>query len=1008
MAQLNFKSPGVSTREINVSGPTAANPIGIPAGVISTTQLGPAFVPITVPTFQDWITVFGMPVSKQKFGALSANEWLRTQQSLTHLRVLGAGDGTRRTLDGLNKGKVNAAGFVVGDRQPQSTLSGALGNNTYANTLTTSPNASGSAGRTYFLGCVMSQSANSTLLTDAGLSSQGVPIIRGVIFAASGVLVQLSSSNTLSSPPDKTQAADFSAGTVRGAFTGSLKISSGLQEFVMLLNGHKAASIQYPNVLTCSFDPNAPNYFGNVLNRDPLKTEEAGHLLYSHWDIFPALATPTGSGFITPVSGAAVAGNGYENIAFVITGSQSRNSGSIYAPNFENFEDRYRIAATPWITSQTFGGKVENLFKFWSVSDGETANTRVKISVENISPSNTTANLYGKFDVIVRSFDDVDSNKVILEQWRGLDLDPESDRFIGRIIGNFYTFFNWDAKESSQKLVSVGDFPVRSRYVRVELSDAVANGTIDPTAIPFGFRGPRHLVTSGSAPLPSFNSSYYTTTEIFNKAVEMPVPYRLNLARGTSPNQTADKKLYWGVQFEQVTSALEPNASSAPNKSMYAHTKYFPSFHTDFMNFVVQDNQGAADSAQNGIVDADRFNNNRFSLEKIRVNYNSTTLLPDLNLLSSWVYVRSGSIPTDSSAKTRALRAGDLLDPTVRNVAKFTVHMAGGFDGSRIFHENSIYMNDASVTEELNNASRGFSNGPTVVAYKRAIDIMKDNLEVDIQILATPGIRNRVVTDYAIAAIEGDRFDCFYIFDLEEKDLDNQTVTTAQQNVSITNTINNFRERGLDSSFAATYFPDVVMRDDINQTVEKVPPSIAVLGAIAFNDSVGHPWFAPAGFNRASLKTVRNAAIPLSRENLDDLYSERINPIVAFNGSTPVIWGQKTVKATVGSSLERINVRRMLLAARREVKKVSNQVVFEPNRSETLSKFKALVDPILKRIQDQGGVTNYKVDIDTSTTTEADVENKIIRGIVSVAPVKTLEFLSLEFTISNRGSFSGV
>jgi hypothetical protein len=514
------------------------------------------------------------------------------------------------------------------------------------------------------------------------------------------------------------------------------------------------------------------------------------------------------------------------------------------------------------------------------------------------------------------------------------------------------------------------------------------------------------LVTSGSAPLPPFNDPYYTTPNIFHKVVEMPVPYRLNLTRGTSTNKTVDKKLYWGVQFEQVVSALEPNASNALNKSIYALTKYFPNFHTDFMNFVVQDNEGVPDTPENGILDADKFNNNRFSLEKIKIKYDPITQLPDLNLLTEWVYVRNGNIPTDSSSKTRALKVSDLLDPKVRNIAKFTVHMAGGFDGNRIFDENCVYMNNNAITEEVNNASRGFSNGPTVVAYKKAIDIMKDNLEVDIQILVTPGIRNRVVTDYAIAAIEGDRFDCFYIFDVEEKDLNDKIVTNPEQKVSITNTINYFRGRGLDSSFAAVYFPDLIIRDDINQTVEKVPPSVAVLGAIGFNDAVGHPWFAPAGFNRASLKTVRNTAIPLTRENIDDLYSERINPIVSFNGSAPVIWGQKTLKASIGSSLERINVRRMLLAIRREIKKISNQVIFEPNRSETLSKFKALVDPILKRVQDQGGVTNYKVDIDTSTTTEADIENKIIRGIVSIAPVKTLEFISLTFTISNRGSFS--
>ena len=1006
MAQLDFRSPGISTREIDLTGPTAIQPTGIPAGVISTTQLGPAFVPVTVPTIQDWRTVFGLPVTNLKFGALAATEWLRTQQALTHLRVLGVGDGTQRTTSGINRGKVNSAGFVVGDQQPQTLLSGGLGNNILANASSSGPTAVGPAGRTYILGCFMSQSTNSTIFSDAGFTgtNKSTPVVRGVLFAASGVLLQLSAANVDSSAPNPTFAADATTTNVHGAPTGSVKLTGGLQEFVLLLNG-KTADVQNPNVLTCSFDPNAPNYFGTVLNRDPLKVEDAGLLLYAHWDVYPAVAVPTGSGVIlqTPISGAGL--TGYENIAFITPGASARNSGSIYSPNFENFEDRYRTAATPWIISQLFGGQPENLFRVWALSDGDAANTKVKISIENINPSTSTQVQYGTFDLIVRDFNDTDGNKVILEQWRGLSLDATSDKFIGKIIGDLVTSFNWDATSDSQKLITNGDYPIKSHYIRVELADGVKNSTTPQTALPFGFRGPRHLVTSGSAPLPSFSDSFYfVSPNVLNNVVELPVPYRLNLAKGTSPNLTSDKTLYWGVQFEQVTSALEPNASTAPNKSMYAQTKYFPNFHTDFMN-VVYDSVGVADSAQNGILDADRFNNNLFTLEKVRVVYNTTSNVPDVNQLSGWAYVRTGSIATDITNARRGLQVTDLTDPGVRSVAKFTVHMAGGFDGTRIFNKDMAYLTNKAIVEEINNASRGYANGPTVLAYQHAIDIMKNNLEVDIQLLTIPGIRHRVITDYALAAVRNDRFDCFYIFDIEERDGSNNPVVATTQTVSVRNTTSNFRGRGLDNSFGGAYFPDVIIQDEFNRTVERVPPSVAVLGAFGMNDAVGHPWFAPAGFNRASLNSVRNVSIPLGRDNMGDLYSERINPIVSFAGQGPVVWGQKTTRAATGSALERINVRRMLLAARRQVKKVANRIMFEPNRTETLDKFQKLVDPIMKQIQDQGGVSAYSVQINTSTTTQADIENKTIRGKIFVVPTRTLEMLSLDFVITNRGTF---
>jgi hypothetical protein len=404
---------------------------------------------------------------------------------------------------------------------------------------------------------------------------------------------------------------------------------------------------------------------------------------------------------------------------------------------------------------------------------------------------------------------------------------------------------------------------------------------------------------------------------------------------------------------------------------MYAQTRYFPNFHTDFMNVAVDNTVGTADSSQNGIIDNDRFNNNFFSLEKIRVVYNTNTSLADINQLPSWAYVRSGNIATNTTALTRGLTLTDLTDPSVRSVTKFTVHMAGGFDGTRIFNKETAFLSNKAVLEEVTNASRGYSNGPTIIAYQKAVDIMKDVLEIDIQLMAIPGIRHRIITDYAIAAIESDRFDCFNIFDLEEKDGSNNDIVDTTQIVSVKNTVTNFRNRGIDSSYSGTYFPDVIIQDEYNRTVERVPPSVAVLGAFGKNDAIGHPWTAPAGFNRASLTSVRNASLPLSRDNMGDLYSERINPIAEFQGQQAVVWGQKTVKATTGSSLERINVRRMMLAIRRQVKKVSNRIMFEPARDETLSKFQKLVDPILKSVQDQGGIDKYSVRIDTSTTSSA-------------------------------------
>jgi len=337
-------------------------------------------------------------------------------------------------------------------------------------------------------------------------------------------------------------------------------------------------------------------------------------------------------------------------------------------------------------------------------------------------------------------------------------------------------------------------------------------------------------------------------------------------------------------------------------------------------------------------------------------------------------------------------------------VAKFSFFLQGGFDGVRIFNRDEKFLTNTAVTQEVDNSSRGGSLGPTVVAYNTALDLISDVNEVDMQLMAIPGIRNPVITDRALQVAEN-RFDALYLMDIENYDTTNTLITSSQQTLSVRYSTTNFSNRGINSSFGAAYFPDVILRDTITDTARNVPASVAVLGAFAHNDAVSFPWFAPAGFARGALDTTTDAAIRLSRTNMDDLYEVNINPIVSFAGSNGVVvWGQKTLYATE-SALDRVNVRRLLLSIRRSVRRISDRIVFEQGLPETLARFSQLVTPVLKRIQDQRGVDRFTVQIDTSTTTQADFENKTIRGIIFVVPTRTLEFLSIDFVINSVNNF---
>lgn len=1008
MAQLKFGSAGVTAREIDISGPVTQAPTGIPAGIVGTAVKGPAFVPVTVGNMSDWTSKFG-PTDGKKFGPMAVNEWLRNATSVTYLRVLGVGNGLAR--DAATR-HVTSAGFVVGEELPDE--DGSFAANQYA-----APG--GELGRLYFLGCFMSESAGSSVFSDAGVqnSSIAAPIIRGVVMAPSGVLLRLSSSVVNSATALTTAATDAAA---RGGTLGDVVLNPGStpkQEFVLMLNGHLGTNLTYPNVVTASFDPLSNNYFARALNSDPLKLQEAGHCLYANWDIHPVLAAVTGAGVLSS-SYVAAAGTNKELVAFIVTSSLPRNSGSAYVPAYESFEDRFGHAATPWFTSQKFGGFPQDLFKLHALDDGAGVSNRFKVSIENIVPSSDPLDKYGSFTVVLREWTDRDLDKKPLakEVFAGVNLNPESDRYIAKVIGDVHAYYDFDREDSEQKLVIEGDYENRSNYVRVEIHPDVANGFVDPTALPLGFRGVNHLVTSGSAPLavlaPEMTGSIVgADANILKKSVTPPLPFRskVTIAEEWTPLEQVESKFYWGVQFEHPEALKKKNTNVLPNASLTSFVKYFPFFNGNTANFVTGSNAGQPVTAEWGVIDSDKFCNNVFSLENVQVITGSNGLA-NPNLWKKAIYVRAGNPGNGASAyaaadlgtdagKARGLQVKDLTSSANRVYAKYTTLLQGGFDGVNIFNDDEAKINNAAVTYDMDNAARGAEKGPNVMAYMKAIEVMKNTVNVDIQLFAIPGIRHEIITDAATLAVE-DRFDAMYVMDIQQLDENSDYVFSDSTLPAVSTTLQAFKDRGVDSSFGAAYFPDVLYRDPIGVNV-LAPPSVLVMGALALNDAVGHPWFAPAGFTRGALPAAAiEPRIKLSQQNMDSLYDASINPLVAFPSATGlVVWGQKTLQVAA-SALDRVNVRRLLIDIRRQVRDIAQTILFEPNREATLARFSAAVTPRLQRVQALAGLERFKVVIDSSTTTQTDIENNTIRGKIFLQPTKTIEFVSLDFVVANN------
>jgi len=1034
MAKREIDGAGILASDLGFVGPTKTNPVGIPAAIVGTSLKGPAFVPITLGSLVDFYDKFGIAnVSGSNtslaeclttYGPLAAREWFRNSSALTFVRIMGVGDGKRRIQSGVNAGEVTNAGFTVGEQQPNHvSLSGALGTNPYAN-------SGGSLGRTYFLGCFMSESAGSNIFSSAGLQGTGsvngiqgataVPIIRGILMAPSGVIIRLSSSGgglDSSSPISTMVASDLNA---KGTSLGSIKLfdsnGASLQQFVLLLNGH-VGTADHPNVITASFDIQSPNYITRALNLSASLLQQSGHYLASYWDIHPATATVTGSGVVTAGCDNPDGTNqavGLERSVFILTSSMPRDTGSSIVPNYEAFRDRFSHSSTPWFVSQKFHNRYINLFKFHSLDAGTNVSNKYKFLIHDIIPSGIDDEYqHGSFSISIKQMNQLDDSFDPIESYVDVNLDPSSKRYISKVIGDIHAYYDFDRLEGEQRFVVEGNYELKSRIVRVEVSQEVHNAEIPPQSLPLGFRGISHLVTSGSsplAPLGSTDTPALTISNFLRNVVTPPVPLTDNIR--FSNNAASTRK--WGIKFDHTTDLNDQNTNVLFNKSLEAFTSYFPNSSTTNINFSVSDKVGNPDTAQLGIIDTDRFCNNFFTLENIKIVTGSNGFVDPPENWRLAAYVRNGVISINDQEKTRRISVNDLRDNSSRNYLSFYTIMQGGFDGINIFDVEEKNITNAAITSDMNFANRGRQSGPNVCSYLKALEVLNNTSGFDMQILAIPGIRHPIITDEATNIAE-QRFDTLYIMDIEQVNQSNELIEISKfipyngdQRPSVNNTVNLFSSRGLNSSFAAAYFPDVILRlptTDYNIDRVEVPPSVVVLGAMSLNDSLGYPWFAPAGPSRGSLVTTLTTTVDIKEQDINNLYKNNINPLykptnASNTTSGVVIWGQKTLQKS-NAILSRINNRRLLLEIRRQARDVALQLLFNQDLNSTLNLFSTQMNSRLSTIKSLFGLNDYNVIVDASTTTKSDIENNTIRGKIYLRPTKTKEFLSLDFIVSN-------
>jgi len=275
--------------------------------------------------------------------------------------------------------------------------------------------------------------------------------------------------------------------------------------------------------------------------------------------------------------------------------------------------------------------------------------------------------------------------------------------------------------------------------------------------------------------------------------------------------------------------------------------------------------------------------------------------------------------------------------------------------------------------------------------YNNMISLLANQDEYQYNILMTPGLYNADYTAQCTQLINNTqgRGDNLLVLDLVKY---GKLVADATSQASSRNT-----------SYAASYWPWVMIIDPDTGKNVWVPASTVMAGVFAYNDTVSEPWFAPAGINRGGLGQVVRAEQKLTQANRDTLYSAKVNPIATFPGTGTVVYGQKTLQ-TRASALDRVNVRRLLIQLKSYISQVGQNLVFEQNTIATRNAFLSQVNPYLESVQQRQGLYAFKVIMDDSNNTPDVIDRNQMIGQIYIQPTKTAEFIYLDFNILPTGA----
>tara|TARA_B100000700_G_scaffold318136_2_gene410733 strand:+ start:760 stop:3666 length:2907 start_codon:yes stop_codon:yes gene_type:complete len=959
---FKFVSPGVFINEIDNSFiPKSADAIG--PVVVGRARRGLALQPVSVQSYSEFVEVFGDTVpgnnggdvyrrgNKQSpmYGTYAAKAFLRSNVApLTYIRLLGA-------------------------QHANCTAAGQAGWQTTRDPATLLKNNGGAYGMWVFA---------------SGTTVQlGTGSLAAIWYVDSGSSIYLTGTTRGPSAQTREGIGVVIASDVNGTYTVNITSSGGASKKISF-----------------NFDDNSELFIRKRFNTNP----QLGNA--SATDFYDAASVEKyflGETFVQEVRDGVDASDtgGGTDLTATISNAVILPiaSGSVGPNKMKNIS--YNEAVAGWFIGQDLGAAANyvpqdatKLFRLVGRGHGSWLSKNVKVSIEKLRASTSTASKYGTFSVVLRAMHDTDSAVQVLERFDNCNLDPASPNFVARKIGNMYTVWS----DTTRRLTQYGEYQNLSKYVYVETSEDVDTAAAKATLLPFGYYGPPKfkdlkawrgtlgsLRVLGPRYIPTtlcvgYASSSVTThagrvesihclsgsTSLGNCTGSLMFPVtrlRLSASDGGMADQT---NAYFGFQNTRTQTSTSPDRSAAdPNRL------WLTSLNSDPIGTSIDG------------VDSYSY---IFTLDNIM--YNST---------SGSYYYLSGSRKEEASYTAQA---GNTYKTLIDNdINRYTAPFWGGFDAVNIKKPDPFYnAGMSSATQE---------NSYAYNTWKRAIDTISDPEYINMNLLAAPGLTNTTLTDHMINVCE-ERADAIAIVDLPSVYIpahEQKLTKPNRRGTSPVGAANSLRDRQIDSSYGCTFYPWVQTRDAQTGQMLWIPPSVAMLGTFGSSQAVSDVWFAPAGFNRGGLSDgaagipVTNVTERLTSKQRDTLYESRINPIASFPSSGIVVFGQKTLQARQ-SALDRINVRRLVIYLKKQISILSTQILFEQNVQATWNRFKGLIEPFLANVKVQFGITDYRLILDSSTTTPDLIDQNIMYAKIMVKPARAIEYIAIDFVIASTGA----